>query len=283
MASLAVQWTAPGRLVRANLTWLHPQFHPVRHLPDLVNLGLRDLYHMTVNPDTLLSVVSLLFAVGLLLVAAMQVFSASRRSTALAAFARKQVALCVAGLIVQLVFIPLLWTHVSDDIRFLGRFGLSFLLIVCLNLGMILFYAVLLWRFGQARSGLRNGSKSLPALVCILALAGLVLLFFPQLRAMHIPRFKFHFCHRAQLLADCLVGMDRGNDRPAVHRNLSLFAVREHARCYASDCRSDDYCAALLCRRRRAATLVGGGFSLGLAGLDSGALSLNHLGRVSAT
>ena len=64
MASLAVQWTAPGRSIRAEALWLFPQFQQIRNLHDLGTHALYDTYHMVVNQETVVSFM-LLFAVGM--------------------------------------------------------------------------------------------------------------------------------------------------------------------------------------------------------------------------
>ncbi|MCY3979394.1 MAG: hypothetical protein OXG23_14950 [Chloroflexi bacterium] len=52
----------------------------------------------------------------------------------------------VFALIVQLFFVPILWSHQSDHLQVLGRFSYSFLLVVCINLCIIIVLLAILWR-----------------------------------------------------------------------------------------------------------------------------------------
>ena len=53
--------------------------------------------------------------------------------------------LCL-GLIVQLIFIPILWLHISDHPQLLGRFSVRYMTAIILNIVFIFGFLALLWR-----------------------------------------------------------------------------------------------------------------------------------------
>ena len=183
MASLAVQWTAPGRSIRAEALWLFPQFQPIRNLHDLGTHALYDTYHMVVNQETVVSFM-LLFAVGMFVSLIVKptslpgIFSADHK------FAGGKLPY-FAGLIVQLIFIPILWTHSSNDAQFFGRFSVTFMAVVIMNMALIAAILLLIWRLPQIQAFLRREPKRLPVYVLIVMLVVLMLLAAPQMRDMH--------------------------------------------------------------------------------------------------
>ena len=183
MASLAVQWTAPGRSIRAEAIWQYPQFQPIRNLHDLGTHALYDTYHMVVNQETIVSFM-LLFAVGMFVSLSVKptslpgIFSADHK------FAGGKLPY-FAGLIVQLIFIPILWTHSSNDAQFFGRFSVTFMAVVIMNMALIAAILLLIWRLPQIQAFLRREPKRLPVYVLIVMLVVLMLLAAPQMRDMH--------------------------------------------------------------------------------------------------
>ena len=183
MASLAVQWTAPGRSIRSEVIWQYPQFQPIRNLHDLGTHALYDTYHMVVNQETIVSFM-LLFAVGMFVSLSVKptslpgIFSADHK------FAGGKLPY-FAGLIVQLIFIPILWTHSSNDAQFFGRFSVTFMAVVIMNMALIAAILLLIWRLPQIQAFLRREPKRLPVYVLIVMLVVLMLLAAPQMRDMH--------------------------------------------------------------------------------------------------
>ena len=199
VASLAVQWTAPGRSIRSEVIWQYPQFQPMRHLPDLASLALRDTYHMVVNQETIVSFM-LLFAVGMFVSLGVKPTSLPAIFSSDHKFAGGKLPY-FAGLIVQLIFIPILWTHSSNDAQFFGRFSVTFMPIVVMNIALIAGILLLIWRFPRLQAFLRRGLKRLPVYILILMLVVLTLLAAPQLRDMHWNAVNFLFATALSLLA----------------------------------------------------------------------------------
>ena len=199
VASLAVQWTAPGRSIRSEAIWQYPQFQPIRHLPDLASHALYDTYHLAVNSDTIVSF-TLLFAVGMLVSLGNKPTSLPAIFTSGHKFAGGKLPY-VAALIVQLIFIPILWTHSSDDAQFFGRFSVAFMPVVMMNIALIAGIPLLIWRCPQIQAFLRKEPKRLPAYVLIVMLVSLMLLAAPQLRDMHWNAVNFLVATALSLLA----------------------------------------------------------------------------------
>ena len=184
LASLALQWTAPGRLVRTERLHEYPQFRPVRDLGALFELGLRDLYDMATEPQVLAGAL-MLFALGLLLSIYGRPLSPPRVFAGVFMRMPKRMIYLAAG-IVQLALLPGVWTHSSDEALILSRFSLSFLPVVILNLVLILCFMAAAWRYPAWQSALSRDSRWARAfvrLVCVLALGLLIL---PGLRAINL-------------------------------------------------------------------------------------------------
>ena len=198
MAGFAVQWTSPGRQLRSEVIWQYPQFLPSRHLPDLASLGLHDLYHMIVNTDTLVSF-SLLLAAGIML--AFYAKPMGRHLQLPDRFARIKGRLpYLACLVLQLAFIPVIWTHSSDEALFLGRFSASYMFVVVLNLALATVLSLLILRFGQLQRFLRRDSRRPSSSVLMLVLVALALLALPQGRSVHITAQNHLFVTALSLL-----------------------------------------------------------------------------------
>lgn len=198
VAGFAVQWTSPGRPLRTEVIWRYPQFQPVRQLSDLVSLGLHDLYDMALNPNTVLSFL-LLFAAGLLV-------SRYAKPRALPTVFSKRLRnidgrlVYTACLILQFMFVPVLWTHRSDNAQFLGRFSAAYMFVVIFNLALLAGLLLVIWRYRQIQMFLNNGSRHLSASVLVVTLIALTLLAAPQVRSIHITAQNLLFVTALSLL-----------------------------------------------------------------------------------
>ena len=76
------------------------------------------------------------------------------------------------GLIFQLLWLPILWSHSSDTPQFLGRFSLRYMAVIVLNLAFISGFAFLLWRRRRINAYLQRHERGLH-LLC----NGLLLIF----------------------------------------------------------------------------------------------------------
>ena len=63
------------------------------------------------------------------------------------------------GLFVQLIWVPLLWLHTSDNPQFLGRFSISYTIVIILNAALILGFLVLLWQRDRIQAQLQKRER----------------------------------------------------------------------------------------------------------------------------
>ena len=89
-----------------------------------------------------------------------------------------------AGLIFQLLWLPLLWGHTSDNGQFLGRFSLQYMMIVALNIVFILGFLVMLWQRKRINDRLKEHKRILFIVPNALPFIFAALFMFTQLRGM---------------------------------------------------------------------------------------------------
>ncbi len=180
LASLPVQLTAPGLAYRSQLPMnFGHAVQPVRDLPVLLNRALSLTLQRAGHPAG--------FA-GFMLVAAASFFAvlaADARSGAIAG-PRKGPGrrALLASLAVQLVFAPILWTHISDAPQFLSRFSATYMIVICLNALSILVLLSLLWRRPLRESLFDAGRRQRIFVSCGLA-AACLLFALTQARSIH--------------------------------------------------------------------------------------------------
>ena len=173
LVGLMIQLNAPGIAVRA--AWMEGRYgRPDRSLLTVLSRTF-DKTLEAVAPPQIFTGFVLLLAVGLLVM----LFACRPQKTLKTS---KPVELVPSawwlGLIFQLFWLPLLWSHVSDTPQFLGRFSLRYMVIIGLNLAFILSFAILLWRRGRINAYLQKHERGL------LILCGGMLLIFAALFAL---------------------------------------------------------------------------------------------------
>lgn len=199
LASLAAQWTAPGRLKRTEAIWEYPQFHPKRDLSELLRLGLRDLHELAADPEVVTGFL-LLFALALMLSLGARSLRlpASRMSAWGAANGRLFYG---AGLLVQTLILPAVWLHKSDHALFLGRFSPSYMVAVLVNGALLIGFLLMLWRNKELRAWLSEGPRRRPAWALAMLAGGLALFALPILRDMHITAQNLFFLSALSVIA----------------------------------------------------------------------------------
>ena len=155
LVGLMLQLNAPGIAVRA--AWMEERYgRPDRSLSALLSKTFEETLKALGHPPIFVGFV-LLLAVGLLVM----LFACRRQSVK----ASKPVELVPSalwlGLIFQLLWLPLLWSHASDAPQFLSRFSLRYMVIIVLNLAFILGFAVLLWRRRRINAYLQKHERGL--------------------------------------------------------------------------------------------------------------------------
>ena len=169
LVGLMIQLNAPGVAVRA--AWIDKLFgRPDRSLLALLSKTSEETLKALGDPQIFAGFV-LLLAVGLLVM-----LFACRRPSVKASKASKPVELVSPAwwlcLIFQLLWLPILWSHVSDMPQFLGRFSLRYMVVIVLNLAFISGFAVLLWQRGRINAYLQRHERGL-----LILCNGLLLIF----------------------------------------------------------------------------------------------------------
>ena len=90
------------------------------------------------------------------------------------------------GLMVQLIFVPILWLHTSDHPQLLGRFSVRYMTAIMLNIVFLLGFLVLLWRRNRINIELQKRGHGLLIVGCAAAsMFAVVLLAFIRTQDMH--------------------------------------------------------------------------------------------------
>jgi len=171
VASLGVQLASPGfqnRSSQSNYEGI-PIF-PVRDLPELIERSLDALLEY-MSPEASFAGFMLVVSAGMFLTLSLSSRDslASRPPKIAAAYAPMAFALAV-----QLLFIPILWSHQSDNLQVLGRFSIAFMVVVCMHSCASLLLLALIWRrdlFEKAlnsRIGLMTYCSFVLLLICLL-------------------------------------------------------------------------------------------------------------------
>ena len=103
------------------------------------------------------------------------------------------------GLALQLMALPLLWQHQSDQPLFLNRFSLGYMSVIALNLAFILGFLGLLWRRGRINQMMKR-RETRPVNWIAASLAVIALLFaLTQIRSIHARALIYlvYSCHAA--------------------------------------------------------------------------------------
>ena len=149
LLGLLIQVLSPGVAVRAAFTQTHSQLN--RSLPAAISKTLEQVFSYTVHPQVLAGFL-MLMGVGLLVM----LLNYQPRAVSTpkpAAFSWTPVWL---GLTVQLVFIPLLWAHTSDDLQVFGRFSIKYMTVIILNILFISSFLAMLWQRKRIDAQLRR-------------------------------------------------------------------------------------------------------------------------------
>ena len=103
------------------------------------------------------------------------------------------------ALMVQLFFVPILWSHESDNLQVLGRFSYSFILVVFINLCIILVLLAALWR-RRMLDALLNNRNGLAACCGGVLLVSCAMFMLTQVRSSHVKASSYLFFTTVTLL-----------------------------------------------------------------------------------
>ena len=121
---------------------------------------------------------------------------------------------------VQLLFVPILWSHSSDSIQILGRFSYGFATVVGINLLVTLALLALIWRrrldqMLQRRNGLMIYCSGVLLAVCFLFMI-------TQVRVIHVKAAAYFFFTVVTLLLMLGGQLASIADEPSLNRLLLL-------------------------------------------------------------
>ena len=189
MASLPVQLSTPGVTLRSSLSVVAgtPIF-PARHLPDLLDRTLGPMVEYIGLEASFAGFMLVAFS-GLFITLSVGNSAPVDSKPWQTSFANAPIAF---ALVVQFLFIPVLWSHQSDNLQVLGRFSFSFLFVVCANLSAILLSLALLWRRDLLENALKRQNGLMIYCLCILLLVSL-LFAVTQVRSIHYKAASYLF------------------------------------------------------------------------------------------
>ena len=240
LIGLAIQLSAPGIFRRAAVD-AEQLGQPIRSIPTLAAETLRLTFETIGHPPAFAGFV-MLMAVGLL------VMLASNKPQA-APKAAKPVRLALPplwlGLIFQLLYLPLLWGHASDQPQFFGRFSGGYMIVVGLHFVFIIGFPLLLWQRGRIQTQLQRRERGLSFFVSALLMTALLLFAFTQFRSIHYRAATYLFTSSLMFLIILFWQLSSLSAASATRR-FSLLAVFAYAA--AVICMAAIICAALFGR-----------------------------------
>ena len=220
LISLIIQVNSPGV---ANRIAVDAQNigQPIREMTSLLaetaNLTFQHIGHPPV-----FAAFALLMGIGLL--------AAPTKSQAQSTAALPLPAWLGFGLLVQLLFVPLLWAHTSDSPQLLGRFSLSYSVVICLNAAFILCFAALIWQRRRINAHLQRRAQRRLLFCLALLMMTLPLFALTQLRGIHYRAASYLFLSALTLLVILGAHLPGG----ALHKRSGLLAYGIAAICTAA-------------------------------------------------
>lgn len=185
LLGLLIIFMSPGVAVRSAI-YGH-RSNPVRDLPTLVS---RTSYHVSrlMSDSEALAGFMLLLALGILAAFALRSRFPRAKVRGSVQLERKPL---FAGLAIQVICIPLLWQHTSDNPVFLGRFSLSFMTVVALHLGFLSTFLLLIWQRRRINDWLTEKREAWTFASAIMLLVVMLLFSMTQFRSIHWRALAF--------------------------------------------------------------------------------------------
>ena len=219
LVSLAVQWTAPGVALRMEAS-IAEWASPVRSLPELIGGTLGWTFQL-IGHQAGFAGFMMLLAVGFFLTVTLY-----KTSTADSKPPPFNVASAphLLGLLLQLTFVPLLWSHVSDNPQVLGRYSLPFMLVICINGALSAVFVLLIGQGKRISSILGASGGGVRVYVSVLLLGVLLVFGLTQLRSIDHKAATYLFTTAVLLVGICCWQVGSAYPNPAIRR-LWLYAL----------------------------------------------------------
>ena len=222
LGGFLLQVNSPGLATRAAID--AARFgHAIRDASDLVAATLSQGFQLVGHPPVFAGFM-LLFGISFLVV------RFSYRPQALVCelgSARLAIRDMWIGFVFQMLWIPLLWTHVSDEARFFGRFSADFLLVVAINLILIVGLLIALQQSDRLNRWLSERPTANLNVVNLILFFVALLFALTQVRSIHFRAAGFLFTSALSLLYVGIGQLNAVVDFRLVRqlRWLSLFAI----------------------------------------------------------
>ena len=190
LASVPVQLSSPGLAYRSSLSNnFGYRVEPIRDLPSLFNQTLDTTFRYTTDQAGFTGI-------GLLLAAGLFVTLTMYRAAPADSLQKREVSVATSsllfGLIVQLLFVPYLWAHISDNAQVFGRFSTAYTVVIALNAASVLALLALIWQRKRFNAALNTERGFL--YFCSFGLLLICLLFtMTQIRSIHHKAASYLF------------------------------------------------------------------------------------------
>lgn len=143
LVSLALQLSAPGFAAR-NAASVEFNFFRLP-LQELFNLAGRSMHELLVYAGHQTGFAGFMLVAFAGLFATLSAGNRCPKDSNVRSIPSARAPIAFA-LVVQLLFVPILWSHQSNDLQVLGKFSYAFSVVVCINLCAILVMLALLWQ-----------------------------------------------------------------------------------------------------------------------------------------
>ena len=198
IASAAIQLSSPGVQFRA-ASYTQLAVTPIRSIHEMIVVTM-DLSFRFIGHQQALAGFILIFAVSLL--ASHVVYRPRNFTVVTQGFSLAKTPLMVS-LIIQLLFIPILWTHTSDNIQVLGRFSAAYMSVVMINAGFVIaLWSLIRWRY-RVDTMVREKNRCLPMFCGSILLVLVALFVMAQLRSIHYKAATYLFTSLLTVLGLC--------------------------------------------------------------------------------
>ncbi len=187
LAALFVHVISPGLGIRVAYIEDGSTVEQVRAAPELLKRTLDSTFQYLTQVESFAGFM-LLFGLGLCATLILYQPSSTTPKDRPKTSTRLPIWLC---LLVQLSFVPLLWTHVSDLPQVAGRFSYAFSAVVAINLAAasLLIFALMRRKRIDASLGARRNGLMMCSTFVLLGVAALF--FMTQLRSIHIKAYTY--------------------------------------------------------------------------------------------
>ncbi len=189
VASAIVQHTAPGVSLRMNSPVEARFGTPVRYLPDLLKQTISVTFEHVGHQEAFAGFM-LLCAAAILITLHLNKERNPFKAGASPKFAAGPL---WAGMIIQLLLVPVLWAHTSDSPQFLGRFSSAYSIVIVVNIVLTTAFAMMIFYRARICEWLRKRDSGRHICIAMILLVSVALFSLTQLRSIHFKAATYLF------------------------------------------------------------------------------------------